>query len=332
MDINQVLAVQVLISENRTDPLSPDEVIAAIDPRKVEILLRYLQWLIEDQDCDDTRFHTTYALLLSKSALDANEKEHAIPNSEGVNQKEMSTSDRGNNSIFDTHVRERLHIFLQSSDLYDPDEVLDLIEGSELWLEKAILYRKLGQETLVLQILALKLEDCEAAEQYCAEIGRPDAYMQLLEMYLEPINGKEPMFKAAVRLLHNHGEMLDPLQVLERLSPDMPLQLASETILRMLRARLHHHRQGQIVHSLSRALDIDASLARFEERSRHVLINDDSVCDSCHARLGTKLFAMYPDDTIVCYKCFRRQGESTSVSGRDFKKDMLYKPGWLVTR
>ena len=25
-----------------------------------------------------------------------------------------------------------------------------------------------------------KLEDSEAAEQYCAEIGRPDAYMQLV--------------------------------------------------------------------------------------------------------------------------------------------------------
>ncbi|XP_016560408.2 vacuolar sorting protein 3 isoform X2 [Capsicum annuum] len=301
-DINHLIAVQVLVSEKRTDPLPPDEVIAAIDPRKVEILLRYLQWLIEDQNSGDTRFHTTYALLLSKSALDANEKEHTTQNFEGVNQKEINVSDCGNNSIFETHVRERLQIFLQSSDLYDPDEVLDLVEGSELWLEKAILCRKLGQETLVLQILALKLEDCEAAEQYCAEIGRPDAYMQLLEMYLESMNGKEPMFKAAVRLLHIHGEMLDPLQVLE------------------------------IVHNLSHALDIDARLARFEERSRHVLINDESVCDSCHARLGTKLFAMYPDDTIVCYKCFRRQGESTSVSGRDFKKDILYKPGWLVTR
>ena len=31
----------------------------------------------------------------------------------------------------------------------------------------------------------------------------------------------------------------------QRLSPDMPLQLASDTILRMLRARVHHHRQGQ---------------------------------------------------------------------------------------
>lgn len=32
----------------------------------------------------------------------------------------------------------------------------------------------------------------------------------------------------------------------QTLSPDMPLQLASDTILRMLRARLHHHRQGQV--------------------------------------------------------------------------------------
>lgn len=58
----------------------------------------------------------------------------------------------------------------------------------------------------------------------------------------------------------------------------------------------------QILHNTSRALDLEARLARLEERSRHVQINDESLCDSCHARLGTKLFAMYPDDTIVCYK------------------------------
>lgn len=56
------------------------------------------------------------------------------------------------------------------------------------------------------------------------------------------------------------------------------------------------------MHNLSLAVDVDARLARLEERSRQVQINDESLCDSCHARLGTKLFAMYPDDTIVCYK------------------------------
>ncbi|XP_057986078.1 vacuolar sorting protein 3 isoform X2 [Hevea brasiliensis] len=301
-DINPVLAVEVLTSKKRVKQLLSDEVIAAIDPKKVEILQRYLQWLIEDQDSIDTQFHTLYALSLAKSAIEAFEVESISKNPDDERLEGAKFSDFGMKSIFQSPVRERLQIFLLSSDLYDPEEVLDLIEGSELWLEKAILYRKLGQETLVLQILALKLEDSEAAEQYCAEIGRPDAYMQLLDMYLDPQNGKEPMFKAAVRLLHNHGESLDPLQVLE------------------------------IVHNLSRAIDVDARLARLEERSRHVQINDESLCDSCHARLGTKLFAMYPDDTIVCYKCFRRQGESTSVTGRNFKRDVLLKPGWLVTR
>ncbi|KAL9224802.1 hypothetical protein vseg_000803 [Gypsophila vaccaria] len=331
-EINEELAVQILTSEKRVYPLPPDNVIAAVDPRKVMILQRFLQWLIEEQDSSDTQYHTLYALSLARSTLDFLEKESSVEQVDARNLTNPNTHSVTRNSLPENQLRERLQIFLNSSDLYDAEEVLELIEGSDLWLEKAILYRKLGQQTLVLQILALKLEDSEAAEQYCAELGRPDAYMQLLDMYLDPQNGKEPMFKAAVRLLHNHGESLDPLQVLERLSPDMPLQLASETILRMVRARLHHNLQGKIVHSLSRAVNVDARLARLEERSRFVQINDESLCDSCHARLGTKLFAMYPDDTIACYKCFRRQGDSTSVKGRNFKNDTLIKPGWLVSR
>lgn len=31
-------------------------------------------------------------------------------------------------------------------------------------------------------------------------------------------------------------------------------------------------------------------------------LTDESICDSCRARLGTKLFVMYPDDSVVCYR------------------------------
>ncbi|KAG5009677.1 hypothetical protein JHK87_018192 [Glycine soja] len=331
-DISQVLAVNVLTSDKREIQLSPDEVVTTIDPQKVEILQRYLQWLIEDQDCNDTQLHTLYALSLAKSAIKAFESENISENLDSGNIGTRSLA-MLKNSIFKIPVRERLQIFLQSSDLYDPEEVHDLIEGSELWLEKAILYRRLGQETLVLQILALLASGLPGAPSYFS-LKEPARLLlqELLEMYLDPQDDKDPMFTAAVRLLHKHGESLDPLQVLEKLSPDMPLQLASDTLLRMFRARVHHHRQGQIVHNLSRAVDIDARLSRLEERSRHVQINDESLCDSCDARLGTKLFAMYPDDSVVCYKCYRRQGESVSVSGRNFKEDILIKPGWLVSR
>ncbi|XVF25342.1 hypothetical protein REPUB_Repub13aG0205000 [Reevesia pubescens] len=341
-DINPVLAVRVLTSEKKTNQLSPDEVIAAIDPKRVEILQWYLQWLIEDQDTDDTRFHTFYALSLAKSAIENFNSDSSSQSPDGGMQEQLKTIDIQRDLSFQSHVRERLQIFLLSSDLYDPEEVLDMIESSVMdgkVLRFDLLgysIQKIGTRDIGAPNLSLwpvrKLEDSEAAEQYCAEIGQPHTYMQLLGMYLDPRDVKEPMFKAAVRLLHNHGESLDPLQVLETLSPDMPLQLASDTILRMLRARLHHHHQGQIVQYLSHAVYIDARLARLEERSRLVQINDESLCYSCHARLGTKLFAMYPDDTVVCYKCFRRQDESTSVTGRDFKQDVLIKPGWLVTR
>lgn len=94
--------------------------------------------MIEDQDCIDTQFHTLYALSLAKSAIEAFESENFSEN-RATGNIETESSATLKNSIFQTPVRDRLQIFLQSSDLYDPEEILDLIEGSELWLEKVII-------------------------------------------------------------------------------------------------------------------------------------------------------------------------------------------------
>lgn len=73
---------------------------------------------------------------MSKSAIEAYEAENVPCGSEAGTIEQIKISDSGEHLIFQNPVRERLQIFLQSSDLYDPEEVLDLIEGSELWLEK----------------------------------------------------------------------------------------------------------------------------------------------------------------------------------------------------
>lgn len=95
--------------------------------------------MIEDQDSDDSQFHTAYALLLAKSALEMYELQ---PSTQGsavvVQENEMKVPEREPDTIFESPVRERLQIFLQSSDLYDAEEVLDMIEESELWLEKVL--------------------------------------------------------------------------------------------------------------------------------------------------------------------------------------------------
>uniref|UniRef100_A0A6N2M522 Uncharacterized protein n=1 Tax=Salix viminalis TaxID=40686 RepID=A0A6N2M522_SALVM len=127
-DVNPVLALQVLTSEKGVNQLSPDEVIAAIDPKKV--------CSCSIHDSCDAQFHTLYALSLAKSTVETFEVESTSQDPVDGRLEETKISDSGRNSIFQSPVRERLQIFLQSSDLYDPEEVLDLIEGSELWLEK----------------------------------------------------------------------------------------------------------------------------------------------------------------------------------------------------
>lgn len=109
----------------------------------VSCLYRYLQWLIEDQDSSDTHFHTSYALSLAKTALESLETDNS---QQAVNRsiREPNNYIVGKNLPSENPVRERLQIFLHSSDLYDAEEILELIEGSELWLEKVTSYAYLS--------------------------------------------------------------------------------------------------------------------------------------------------------------------------------------------
>eukprot|EP00250_Pteridium_aquilinum_P021146 c25040_g1_i1 orf=503-3787(-) len=316
--VSQDFAIQILSSSKREKPIPPDDVLLGLDPSEVYVRQRYLQWLVQEKEEENSHYHTLLAVSLAKSAMES--LEDAAVNTEAseerVPAKEFTNGSRG-----------RLQEFLESSDKYDPSTVLALILDSQFWREQAILHRKLGDEIRVFQILALKLEDIEAAERYCTELGRPDAYMRLLDMYLKPGEGREPMYNAAVHLLQLHGTSLDPLQVLEALSANMPLQLAYSTIARMFRSRAHIHRQGQIVRHLTRAENFEARLSRLEQRNRHTLVTDQSLCGSCHSRFGTKLFALYPNGSVVCYKCFRNFGSTVDpVTGHDFEKDIRSSP------
>ncbi|KAG0575358.1 hypothetical protein KC19_VG339500 [Ceratodon purpureus] len=336
--LDQSLALMVLTSSKRSQSLPPGDVLALLNGEDGLVRQRYLLWLVEENGPDAALYHTELALSLAKAALDTLPPSSAGL-SNGENSKENKSSPSNDHSLSRrpslNHdvIRDMLQNFLAVSNEYEAHEVLPLVQGSELWREQVILHKKLGDETAALQILALKLEDSEGARRYCAELGRPEVYLQLLDMYLKPGEGREPMHGAAVRLLHCHGASLDPLKVLEALSPEMSLSMASQTLSRMLRARVHRHREGQIVKHINRHNNLEARVERVEERSRQVCITDDTTCGRCRARIGTKLFVLFPDDSIVCYKCSRLYGEHISpITGQDFSKEPASRQSRSLTR
>ncbi len=60
------------------------------------------------------------------------------------------------------------------------------------------------------------------------------------------------------------GVTLDPMQVVGSLAADMPLAYASDIFARMLRERLHRHRQALILRNLHRSCNLTAAAERAE--------------------------------------------------------------------
>lgn len=126
--------------------------------------------MIEDQDSSDTWFHTLYALSLAKSAIDDFEAESTSQYADNGRTDGTNILVSETNVLLESPVRKRLQIFLQSSDLYDPEEVLDLIEGSELWWEKVCCnsFSYLSLDYALLTFLAG--DECYGSQLLCSSL------------------------------------------------------------------------------------------------------------------------------------------------------------------
>lgn len=62
------------------------------------------------------------------------------------------------------------------------------------------------------------------------------------------------------------GAVLDPVQVLDALPEEMPLQLAAQTLTRILAERTHRRRHHTILRNLHRARNLAAASDRAEVR------------------------------------------------------------------
>ena len=216
--------------------------------------------------------------------------------------------------------RARLQEVLWESDLYDSAAVLEALRGADLPEERVAAHTKRAEYGAALRILAVEQNDLAAAEAYCQQHGGQQSYLQLLQLLLAPGEGRAPRYDQAVRILAAREADLDPLQLLNALPETMPLPLAAGTIERMLKERLHRKRTGQVAWGLARALESAAAIQRVAGRRQFVEVTNDTVCEVCRTRIGTKVFARYPSGTVVCYRCLRRGSPSVDpVTGADFK-------------
>lgn len=125
------------------------------------MFLRYLQWLVQENGPDAALYHTELALSLAKAALDSlppslegldHDEKDLEPKFSPINDHSLTRRPSMNHDV----VRGMLQTFLAASDEYEADEVLALIQGSELWREQVSSYFNWMSTRLSVLVLATK--------------------------------------------------------------------------------------------------------------------------------------------------------------------------------
>lgn len=150
-----------------------------------------------------------------------------------------------------------------------------------LYPEQALLHSRAGNHPAALALLALYPPLLvEGAISYCRSLGSAEAWLTLLELFLNPqqtIEGLgwldpntcsasgagvvtqgissaalesvtlEPDYGSACRVLNAEGANLNPLRLLAALPADMPLHLAGELLGYVVCGLQHRSRYGQVV-------------------------------------------------------------------------------------
>ncbi|BDA48080.1 Transforming growth factor-beta receptor-associated protein [Coccomyxa sp. Obi] len=287
-----------------------------------ELCCQYLEYLVGSKGSQDPAHHTELALGLADAALRLMPPiDTSVPAWERAKAARERMAEDSAAAARQREVRDKLCGLLEESVLYDARAVLQRCADTELWDEQVVLHSKLEDHKAALRILALVLGDIRLAEAYCARWAGQQGYLALLDMLLHPGDGRAPLYAEACHLLAAQGANVDARKVLDALSEDMPLGVAVDVLARMLRTAIHNRRSASIARNLHRSLHLSVAAERAELMQRSVVSTEERACRVCHTRISTKMFAVYPNGVLVCFKCFRQHGEPNicPLTGRDFR-------------
>ncbi|KAG0499556.1 hypothetical protein HPP92_004247 [Vanilla planifolia] len=250
--------------------------------------------------------------------------------------------------------RKKLLSALDVIPAHNAEAILRRLPTDAFYEEHAILLGKMNQHQLALSIYVHKLHVPELALSYCDRVydlglqqpsrSYANIYLTLLQIYLNPrrltkeIDQKLPsstdsgrsdvdvdeiseeggpiMLNEALDLLSQRWDKINGAQALKLLPRDTKLQNLRSFLEPLLRKSSEGRRNYSIVKSLRYSENLQVKEELYKHRQTVVKIDGESMCALCHKRIGTSVFAVYPNGkTLVHFVCFRDSQNLKTVRG-----------------
>lgn len=278
------LAVRIFTKrspEEHHDLFRPDTVLEFLRPFGYTPVVEYLEFLVNELKNKSERYHTRLAMLYVEVVQRALIEEAARKNSGATNIQKTKQF---------VMQRAKLKKILLSSDHYRIETLLERVQNTELFNERAILHGKQGDHMKAIDLLVHKLKNFEAAEQYCLDTtagqdrqSRQKVFLTLLKVYLVP-ESRGQFIEHAINILNEHATDLDTHEVLPLLPQDWSIGTIESFLIKSMRRSLHTQRTSRIQHGLARQSWVQAKAERSNFRVKGLMITDRSTCSECGKR------------------------------------------------
>ncbi|KAI8050490.1 vacuolar sorting protein 39 domain 1-domain-containing protein [Syncephalis plumigaleata] len=286
------------------DTLPHDQVLDHLEEVSETLAIQYLEYLINDLSSVSSQFHTRLAELYLMQAKDQNEYvtvDSEVATSGNAVDADSNETKSLNHSMTTSH--NKLLTFLESSIEYRAERILAQLPNDGFWEERALLLGRLGQHAKALALYARKLHDFKKAEDYCRQQSNSDAFVTLLKIYLQPTEDEDVLLEPALQLLNSPHAMIDAAEAAKLLPNNTDLSLIKDCMQKYIRTGLSSSRMDKVVRSLCDVSLLHAQENLVDAHAKRIIITEDRMCPLCTRRIGTTVFATFPNGTTVHYSC-----------------------------
>jgi hypothetical protein len=143
-----------------------------------------------------------------------------------------------------------------------------------------------------------------------------NVYHSLLGIYLEEptrdykrtssSSSSEGWLKEALGLLTRRHQCIDGKKAVELLPDDVPLQDVMPFLEAKMRSSAQLKHKLEMHKSLLQSQHDEAEEEIRKFKSRSFVVTEEAMCAICHKRIGTSVFGVHPDGSLVHYNCLNR--------------------------
>ena len=215
MEKDQGLALSCLKKYNRVDAATGKDVLHFVkDYGGREACVTYLEYLTLDYNVQEAEIHTELAVTYF-FAIKSRVKELSRGNEPSLSVLE------NDEQIF--WIRKRLMLFLERSNLYKPEVLLDMFQNEFMLKEIAMLLARAGKYVEAFEVCVLRLNNVEEARRLCEDSFRTQKdrsiYLALYQVMMRSGLVREGLHLAETRFHH---------MPFDRLMEEFPLDLGMD--------------------------------------------------------------------------------------------------------